>query len=124
MSRTLLLLPPLLAAALLAGCGARQNVPDFSERHQLKPGVSDRNEVLKRLHKPQREADVPRHMLAPEIIDRCLTWDQPTLKALVYVNEYQETQVYLDNNGKVCASGSWLWKDDEKKWVFSTGPEF
>lgn len=129
---------PLLALLLLSACTKYYKTPVFSERHQLQPGVSDRAEVLRRLGKPEREAEVPRHMLAKTIVEQCMTWDQPTLKALVYVKDYlrkggpccygnqfnQETHVYLGKDGKVCGSGSWFWYPVSEKWLFTTEKEY
>ena len=130
------LLMPLLAAIVLSACTTYHDTPLFSERHELKPGLSERSDVLDLVGDPEREADVPRHMLDRKVIEQCMAWDQPTLKTLVYSADYlkegaccnngvsQETHVYLNAQGKVCASGSWLWNSVEKKWKFTTGQEF
>lgn len=124
----------LIAADLLTACGGPLKTPPFNERHQLKPGESTRKDVLRLLGKPEQEADIPRFMLPGEIANQCLPWNEYRLHALIYkkydyegpYNVYrQETQVYLSPAGKVCASGSWVWKSDhEKRWKFTQSPEF
>lgn len=123
------------SAILLTGCGGPLKSPPFNARHQLKAGESTRKDVLRLLGKPAQEADIPRFMLPFEISGACLAWNEYRLHTLIYrqydyLNPYmtttrQETQVYLDPRGKVCASGSWVWKNDhEKTWKFMQRPEF
>lgn len=125
----------LIAAALLTACGGPLKTPPFNERHQLKPGESTRKDVLRLLGKPEQEADIPRFMLPAEIVGKCLPWNEYRLHALIYkkydyLNPYmhttrQETHVYLKPDGKVCASGSWLWENDtDKQWEYRQRPEF
>lgn len=122
-------------ALLVTGCGGPLKTTPFNARQQLKPGESTRKDVLRLLGKPEQEADIPRFMLPAEITDKCLAWNEYRLRALIYrkydyLNTYfqttrQETQVYLNPQGKVCASGSWVWRNDhEKVWKFTQWQEF
>ena len=122
-------------ALLLTGCGGPLKTPPFNARHQLKPGESTRQDVLRLLGKPEQEADILRFMLPAEITAKCLAWNEYRLRALIYkkydyLNPYfqttrQETQVYVNPQGKVCASGSWVWRNDhEKVWKFTQWQEF
>lgn len=88
-------------------------------RTKLQPGVSTRQDAVTLLGKPDEALDMPRAAVDKGIRDQCMQWDQRSLRALFWFDDYldragggawqQETQVYLTADDRVCSWGIWTW---------------
>ena len=111
-------------ALLLAGCSTPLPTTEpHRSRLDLIPGKTTQAEALQRMGPPREQRDLPRLQLLPEVRERCMAWDQPSLKALIYRDEFvqttdfrrhfrQESHVYINSQGKVCASLRWRMRPD------------
>lgn len=113
----------LATISMLAGC-AGSGMPTAvglqrENRLKLQENVSTRQDVIALTGKPDDVLDMPRLAVPSAVRDRCMKWDQRTLRTIFYFDAYieksdgkayeQETQVFLTADDRVCTWAVWTW---------------
>lgn len=124
MPKSAALATALAALLLLSACSTPLPTTEpHTARLDLVPGKSTQQEALARMGPPRELRELPRLQLLPDVRQRCMAWDQATLKTLLYRDEFvqttdfkrhfrQETHVYINRDGLVCASLRWRSRPD------------
>ena len=117
-----------LLVLLLAACGGLPTEPPRAGMARIKDGISTREEAIGLIGRPDHDLMLPRLLVHASACERCLRWDQRSLRALIYEDAWndmgmrwlRETQVFIDEAGKVCAHGFWERQmvSDDRAWEY------